>query len=215
MSKGEHIEFIRNEMLKWYNKNKRDYPWRKTKDLYKILITEILLQKTISSNVNNVYHEFFEKYPSFSEILSKNISELQSDIKSLGLSNKRAKILCDLSEMIMKDYKGVIPEDPHILKRINGIANYVINAFLCFGLNKRTLFFDVNIKRFMARIFGNSKQVKKAEYLTEKLNELLPISDCKHFYWAILDFGSKICTKNNPKCDSCPLAKQCRYRSIT
>ena len=153
MESEDKYTSIREIILDWYKENKRDYPWRKSISLYQILITEILLQKTIALNVSNIYSDFFTKYKDFNTIYNANITDLQSDIKGLGLSNKRAKILKELSKMIITDYNGEIPKDPEVLRNINGIADYVSNAFACFGLNHRTFFFDVNIKRFIQRVF--------------------------------------------------------------
>ena len=202
---------VREKLLAWYDENKREYPWRKTTNLYQILITEILLQKTIASNVNNFYDDFFKKYKDFSAIHNASINSLQSDIKSLGLSNKRSKILKDLSEMILLKFNAKIPEDPILLKEITGIADYVSNAYACFGLNHRTLFFDVNINRIIDRVFGIPNQKIGKEYIYEQLDNLLPETECKHFYWGLLDFGSKICAKKNPKCQECPISNYCHY----
>lgn len=215
MTEEKKYRAIRKKILNWYDRNHYDYPWRKTSDLYKILITEILLQKTIASNVQNIFDDFFKKYPDFSHILEVDISELQSDIKRLGLSNKRSQILKDLSHMILNEYKGKIPDDADALKKINGIADYVSNAYLCFGLNKRTFFYDVNIKRFVSRIFTFPDSKVSSVDIEENLDKLLPESDCKFLYWAILDFGNKICIKKNPKCNECPISLHCNYYSNT
>ena len=211
MNREEKYTHVREKILDWYKENKRDYPWRKSRSLFRILITEILLQKTIALNVNNIYSDFFTKYKDFHTIKNTDITELQSDIKGLGLSNKRAKILKDLSHMIITDYEGDIPHDPEILREINGIAEYVSNAFACFGLNRRTFFFDVNIKRFIQRIFTPQDMKVKTETIYTDLDKLLPNSDFKYIYWAILDFENKICSKNNPKCEICPISDNCFY----
>jgi len=202
---------VREKILDWYKENNRDFPWRTSKSLYQILITEILLQKTIALNVSNIYSDFFTKYKDFNTIYIADITNIQSDIEGLGLSNKRAKILKDLSEMIIKEYKGEIPQDSEILKKVNGIADYVSNAFACFGLNRRTFFFDVNIKRFILRIFKPQETKVKNESIYAELDKLLPKTDFKHMYWAILDFGNKICSKNKPKCEICPLFDNCLH----
>jgi len=213
MKEENKNSIVRSKILIWYDENKRDYPWRKTRNLYQILTSEILLQKTIASNVNNLYDKFFGKYKDFSKILEVDINELQSDIKSLGLSNKRARILKDLSEFVINDHDGKIPENPTVLKKIKGIADYVSNAYICFGLNKRTFFFDVNIKRFISRVFKSEEPKIKGNSIIEELKTFLPASNCKHFYWAILDFCNKICLKNNPKCERCPISKYCSFFS--
>ncbi len=211
MTGEKKYSVVRENLLEWYDENKREYPWRKTTSLFQILITEILLQKTIASNVNNLYDDFFKKYKDFTAINNANIKSLQLDIKSLGLSNKRSKILKSLSEMIISKFNGKIPEDPMVLKEINGIAEYVSNAYACFGLNHRTLFHDVNIKRIIERVFKIPINTKRNELINEQLYMLLPDDDSKHFYWALLDFGSNICAKKNPKCQICPISDYCHY----
>jgi A/G-specific adenine glycosylase len=113
--------------------------------------------------------------------------------------------------MIVSKFNGKIPEDSMVLKEINGIADYVSNAYACFGLNHRTLFHDVNIKRIIERVFEISTNEKKKEVLNEQLDMLLPYNEPKHFYWALLDFGSTICAKKNPKCQICPISDYCHY----
>jgi len=202
---------VREKILDWYKENNRDFPWRTSKSLYQILITEILLQKTIALNVSNIYSDFFTKYKDFNTIYIADITNIQSDIEGLGLSNKRAKILKDLSKLVVEDYNGKIPQDPEVLKKINGIADYVSNAFACFGLNHRTFFIDVNIKRFIQRVFKPQETKVKSESVYTELDKLLPKSDFKYLYWAILDFGFKICSKNKPKCEKCPISENCLY----
>jgi len=211
MNKANKHTLVRKRILDWYKENKRDYPWRKSRSHYQILVTEILLQKTIALNVKNIYNDFFTKYIDFSTISNADITELQSDIKGLGLSNKRAKILKDLSQMIIIEYDGNIPQEPEILKKINGIADYVSNAYACFGLNNRTFFFDVNIKRFIQRVFRPQDVKVKNDIIYTELDKLLPKMDFKDMYWAILDFGYKICSKNKPKCELCPISDRCSY----
>ena len=211
MSREDKYILVRERILEWYKENKRIFPWRKSKSLFQILITEILLQKTIALNVKNIYNDFFTKYTDFSTIHRAEITAIQSDIKRLGLSNKRAKILKDLSKMIISDYQGEIPQNTEILKKINGIADYVSKAFACFGLNQRTFFFDVNIKRFIQRVFEAQNVKVKVAVIHSELDKLLPKTDFKNMYWAILDFCNKICSKNNPKCELCPISDECLY----
>jgi len=211
MVKESKYTLIRNILLKWYDDNKREYPWRKSNDLFEILVTEILLQKTIALNVSNMYNSFFKKYRDFSSIYNANISELQPAIKVLGLSNKRAQILKDLGQLIITKYNGEIPRDTDKLKEVNGIADYVSNAFGCFGLNKRTLFFDVNIKRVITRIFEPQGSKFSRDSMHSHLDNLLPKMEVKYIYWAILDFGALVCSKNKPKCTLCPIAQHCLY----
>ncbi len=202
---------IVKDILEWYKDNGFRYPWRSTSNLYEILVTEILLQKTIAKNVENLFTSFFNKYKNFTDILNSNLEDLEKDLKPLGLSNKRAKILKDLASMVIIDYKNEIPSESEPLQSINGIGEYVSNAFLCFGKNIKTIFVDVNINRIISRLFLNDKRLKLREFLHENIKKLLPPNNCKEFYWGLLDLGNKVCVKRNPKCDECPLKTHCLY----
>ena len=205
--KTDKIDFIRTKLLKWYEKNKKDLPWRKTEDLFKVLISEIFLQKTNTSSVDNIYEPFFSKYHNFNDLYKADPEELKSDIEELGLVNRRVKTLKSLGKLVMGEYNGEIPPDSDTLKEIYGIGDYISKAFRCFGLNKREIFLDTNIKRILQRIWESRKQ----KNLKNRLDQLMPAKHFQEFYYALLDFGSKICSQNRPECNICPFSPICDY----
>lgn len=89
----ENTTQIHKKLLKWYQDNKKSLPWRKTRSLYKVLISEIFLQKTNTTSVKHIYHSFFDKYSEMRDLYESDIQEVREDIKSLGLANQRAKTL--------------------------------------------------------------------------------------------------------------------------
>jgi len=205
------INLIRKEIREWHKKGKKNLPWRKTDDLFKILISEIFLQQTNTSSVKRIFDDFFNKYRNFEDIYKSEEKTLKQDIKSLGLSNKRAKTLKRLSKKIIKTNKGKPPLKRDFLENIKGIGQYISNAYRCFGLNERTIFYDVNIKRIVERIFKKRNSSNQTAFISDKLNKLVPQNDFKTFYYALLDFGSKICIKSDPKCEICPISSYCDY----
>lgn len=204
----ENTNQIHKKLLKWYQDNKKSLPWRKTRSLYKVLISEIFLQKTNTTSVEQVYHSFFDKYSEMRDLYQSDIQEVREDIKPLGLANQRSKTLKNLSELVIEQHDGKIPEDPSILKTVDGIGDYVSKASLCFSKNARFIFMDVNIERIMKRLYFDSSESRE---IKKELDILLPKEEIREFYFALLDFGSKICIKNDPKCEICPISEFCEY----
>lgn len=207
----EKIANIRNKIYAWYKLEKKDLPWRKTDNLFKTLVSEIFLQQTNTSSVKRIYDVFFNKYKNFRQIYETSEETLRNDIKSLGLANKRAKTLKHLSRKVVELNNGNPPKDEPFLENIKGIGDYISKAYLCFGLKKRTLFYDVNIERIVKRIFQKPQTSPNKDFILNILNSLVPPENFGDFYYALLDFGSKVCKRRAPKCSNCPLSQFCNY----
>ena len=204
---------ITHNILQWYEEHGKDLPWRKTHDLFKILISEIFLKKTNTTSVKDIYDEFFEKYHGFEDLHETNVEELKSDIKSLGLSNRRSRTLKSLARWVVQENDGKLPRDLSRLKEVKGIGEYVARALKCFGSGKRVLFQDVNIRRVIHRVFRGEQGEEGDDFVEEKLDLLVPKENVKDFYWGILDLGSKVGQKIEPRCDECPISRLCHEHS--
>jgi A/G-specific adenine glycosylase len=195
--------FVKN-LLKWFKKNKRNFPWRETSDPYKVLIAEIMLQKTIANNVKIVYPKFIEKYPSLKVLSQAKVSELENEIKRLGLFRKRARFLKRIAKQFVKKY-GCIPSLRERLSTLPGIGRYVCDALLCFAFGKDVVLIDTNVRRVIKRVFS----VKKDEKIRAILEQILPRGQAKEFNLALIDLANIICKPNKPLCWKCPLKKIC------
>ena len=144
MIPDKDIVFIRKSLLDWSKSNYRYYPWRDTNDSYKILIAEILLQRTKADQVNQIYNKFIEKYPNFEVINETDINVLLTDLKSLGLHWRVTK-LKTLAKIISEMNAGKIPETKNELIQLPGIGDYIAGAYLISAHNKKIALLDTNI----------------------------------------------------------------------
>ena len=204
--------FKRN-LLRWYKKNKRDFPWRCYEDPYKILISEVLLQKTNASKVLPVYEEFIKKYPKPEILQYAKISDVKRLIKNLGLLY-RAKRLISIGKHLSTHHRGKVPSEGKQLLKINGLGKYAASAILCFAFNKRTPIVDNNIVRLIDRIFGfksSKERPRDDDSLWKFAQSLLPSKNVKNYNYALLDFSAIVCTAAKPRHEICPLKKMCKY----
>lgn len=200
-------------LRKWYLKNKRDFPWRHSKDSYKILVSEVMLQKTNASKVIPAYIEFIKKYPTIKALQNAKISDVKKILKPLGLIY-RAERLISIAKILSNYNQGKVPYQRDQLLKLKGLGKYAASAVMCFAFNKRVPIVDNNIVRLFERIFGyvSSKKRPRDDASLWKLAEsLLPKRNIKNYNYALLDFGALQCTAKNPQHAKCPLRNICKY----
>ncbi len=205
-------EKIRKQILDWGDKNGRDFPWRNTSDIYKILIAEIFLHRTRADQVTNIYENFINKYPDFKSILNTPETAILEELKSLGLP-KRVNMLHKLSEVVINKFDGNIPTKKETLMTLPGVGNYIASAVVCFGLNIPEPVLDTNTVRILGRIYGikiidSSRRSKKFENL---MHDFTGFDNARKISMFMLDLGAKICFPKNPRCDVCPIVDFCDY----
>lgn len=210
----EKVESFVRALLTWAKNNTRDFPWRRTKDAYRILVAEIMLQRTRAEQVVPVYERFVEKYPDPHSLSKAPVSELRSEILSLGLE-KRAHGLKKLAEQLVEEYMGEIPNSRDKLVKLHWIGNYIANAILChsFGVDVPTV--DANFARVLVRVFSlkSKHPAQKDKRIWAFAQSLMPLvkGSARVLNLAILDLASKICTPKKPSCRICPLESVCDY----
>ncbi|MHA1285095.1 MAG: hypothetical protein ACTSQP_21560 [Promethearchaeota archaeon] len=200
-------------LLKWAEKNVINYPWRKYRTPYRVLISEIFLTRTKAKQVIPVYIKFMEKFPNLNTFLSSNYSEIFNIIKSLGLLY-RAQKLESLKIILKMKYKNEIPHNYKELKALPGIGQYSANAILCFGFNERRPLLDSNFIRIFERVFNIksiTKNAKSDKFLWQISDFFLPKNEFIKYNYAVLDLGGNICQSRKPKCQVCPLTSFCNY----
>lgn len=201
-------------LLKWWKKNKRKYPWRFTKDPYKILISEILLHRTKAEQVVPIYIEFIDKFPSIEDLANVSYEEVKKIVYPLGL-HWRTRLLKKMAAHIMNKYDGKIPIEREKLLLLPGISDYIASAFRCFVYGEPEVLLDTNTVRILGRVFG--MKITDASRRSRQFKELYKaVLDKKHpreFNYAMIDLGALLCKPSNPKCSTCPLEKLCAYAS--
>jgi len=202
-------------LKKWYVRYGIEYPWRQTRNPYRVLVSEMLLQRTRASNVVPVYIDFIKRFPTIKSLSMASVRELERFISTLGIKSRSVKMK-SVAEKLVHDYSGKIPSDEENLLVVLGPGSrYTINAVRCFAMGKRVPIFDVNVKRIFGRMFSIvfTKESHKNSKTWEIVSYALPEDNVNRFNWALLDLGKTICTPNNPKCEECPLKSICDYGS--
>jgi DNA (cytosine-5)-methyltransferase 1 len=205
------------KLLKWFRRNGRSFPWRKTRDPFRILVAEKLLQQTaVKKSVVSVYRMLVKKYPTPQKLSKANLRKLTESIRPLGLSY-RAKDLIRLSKDIVKRYDGKVPSTLSELQSLYGVGEYSAKAVLSFAHRADLAVVDTNIARIIYRVFGLKGKLpqnpSRNTVVAKLANQLLPAGRSKEFNLGLIDLGAKICLPSKPLCRQCPVNSLCRYYS--
>ena len=190
---------FQQKLLAWYQKNKRDLPWRKTIEPYAILVSEMMLQQTQVERVIPKYNAFLAQFPTKEALAAASPGEVLSAWSGLGF-NRRALHLHKIAKHVN------IPTTPESLRLLKGIGEYTSRAVASFAYNYPVAVVDINVKRVYSRIFGSCD-------INDIAQELLP-SDSRTWNNAIMDFGAMVCIAENPLCFSCPFSSSCRAFAV-
>jgi A/G-specific adenine glycosylase len=208
-------EKIQSKLLLWFKKNKRDLPWRKTKDPYAIWVSEIMLQQTQVTTVIPYYENFLQSFPTLRHLSKANLSKVLKVWEGLGYYS-RARNLHRASQIVLNHFHGKIPDTLKDLLGLPGIGRSTAGAILSFAFHKDAPILDGNAKRVLSRLFAvsGSQGERKTEQLLWKISEsLIPKGFSNPFNQALMDLGSMICTSKDPQCPKCPLRDLCKGKA--
>jgi len=201
-------------LLTWFEDNQRSFPWRQTRDPYKILLAEIFLRKTNAAKVLTVYADFLERYPRIEAIAQAKESDLADFLRPLGLYQCRAKYLANLAKIVINKHQGEIPNSKLELLGLPGVGDYIANALLCFAFDESVPLLDTNIIRIALRVFSlesNKKRARDDPIMWQAIGQILPKTKARAFNLALLDLAATICRPKNPQCEDCPVFSICDY----
>lgn len=206
---------IGNKLLKWYGKNARDLPFRKTKDPYKIWICEIVFQQTRIAQGLNHYNNFIERFPDVKTLAEAPEDEVLLYWKGLGYYS-RAINIHKAAQQIINDYHGVFPSDYEEILKLKGIGKYTAAAVssICFGGKMPAV--DGNFYRVLSRIFADNFDISNSKafnYFSQLSTMIIP-ENVGDFNQAMMDLGSEICKPKNPLCRECPVNDDCLAFSL-
>jgi len=206
---------IGNKLLKWYDKNARDLPFRKTKDPYKIWICEIVFQQTRIAQGLNHYNNFIERFPDVKTLAEAPEDEVLLYWKGLGYYS-RAINIHKAAQQIINDYHGVFPSDYEEILKLKGVGKYTAAAVssICFGGKMPAV--DGNFYRVLSRIFADNFDISnsKAFNYFSQLSTMIMPENVGDFNQAVMDLGSEICKPKNPLCRECPVNDDCLAFSL-
>ena len=204
-------QWFRRRLLEWYRRNGRDLPWRQTRDPYRILVSEVMLQQTQVDRVLPKYHEWLEKYPTFAALAAAPEADVSETWRPLGY-NVRPRRLHAIARESVERYGGELPDDEATLRSFKGIGAYTAGAVLSFAFGQRAAILDTNVARVLFRIFvgaGDPKSHAMRRHLWEVSRTVLPMRHVFDFNQALMDFGATLCTARKPQCPACPMRTGC------
>ncbi|MEO6077947.1 MAG: A/G-specific adenine glycosylase [Candidatus Andersenbacteria bacterium] len=178
-------------ILDWYKDNRRDLPWRNTKNPYRIMVSEIMLQQTQVSRVLPKYKEFLNAFPNTKKLAESRDAELLKIWSGLGYW-RRARFLKEASKKIEQDFAGKFPKDIKTLLTLPGIGPYTAGAISCFAFGNTDTFIDTNIRRVYLHFFFKDKtDIHDSEIL--KIAEKSVIkNNPAEWHWALFDYGALV-----------------------
>lgn len=209
----KRINLLRINIRDWFRRNGRDYPWRKTDDPYKILMAEMMLQRTKADQVVGIYNEFFNEYKCPEEIIKSDKARITTHLKPLGL-NWRIENLIEVSKVLIKSYNGIVPSNREELKHLPGVGDYIAGIVLSLAFNKNEWIVDSNVVRIFKRYFGmkTSKEGRRDSHIITTAKLFSSENNAKEANLGLVDFGAIICLPKKPKCSECILKRCCQYK---
>jgi len=198
---------IRDGLLSWFREHARDLPWRRTRDPYAILVSEVMLQQTQVDRVLPYYTRFLERFPTVEDLANAATSDVIRIWSGLGY-NRRAVNLQRAARAIVDEHGGVFPDDPGDLKKLPGIGAYTAGAIAAFAHERDVAFLDTNMRRVVSRVIFGSESTRESDAI-EAANALVPAGHGWTWNQALIEFGALQCTARRPACIICPLRDDC------
>lgn len=197
-------------LIKWYNKNKRELPWRKTKDPYKIWVSEIMLQQTQVETVLPYYKRFLQTFPNLKSLANAELSQVLKMWEGMGYY-ARARNLLKAAQIIAKEHKGKMPSNSDELIKIPGIGPYTAAAVASIAFNENVPVVDGNVARVLSRVLRIEEPlIKNKNKFANAAKKLLPQGQSADFNQAMMELGALICVPQSPKCAECPVSVFCK-----
>lgn len=204
--------FFVRELLAWGRRNRRSFPWRVERDPFRILVAEVLLQRSRGTSVAPVYERLFERWPTAAELARARVDSIRSVIRPLGLI-RRAETLKVIARAVTD--RGSVPRSVGGLLELPGVGQYAASATaaVAFGTGIATV--DGVTARVYRRYFGIESRVPAStdRALWALVEEVTPERGIREWNWAVLDLAATICLPAKPRCIECPLESRCRWSS--
>jgi A/G-specific adenine glycosylase len=202
---------IRRQLLRWYDLHRRDLPWRKTANAYRIWISEVMLQQTRVQTVIPYYAEFLRRFPDVRRLAKGSERELLACWSGLGYY-PRARNLREAARLIVKEHGGRFPRDWEAALALPGVGNYTAAAVLSIAYGSALPVVDGNAVRVLSRVFAVGEDPKSATGSKEILRiaaNLLSARRPGDFNQAVMELGATICHPRKPECRRCPIRSNC------
>lgn len=206
----DHIRQFQQALLHWWGDNARDLPWRHTRDPYRILVSEVMLQQTQVDRVIPYYHQWLEAFPDVHALAAAATADVIRLWKGLGYNRRAVNLQRSASAVVERG--GTFPAAVEELLALPGIGPYTAGAIACFAFEQDVAFVDTNMRRVVHRVLVGSdvpeRQLSDKE-IVALAEQAIPEGDGWRWNQALMEFGALQCTARTPACVICPLQRQC------
>lgn len=203
---------FQRRLLAWYRQNGRRLPWRRTRDPYRILVSEVMLQQTQVDRVKGYYRRFVRRYPTFADLAASPEPAVREAWDGLGYY-ARARNLHATARLVVTNHGGKLPDDAATIRGLPGIGRYTAGAVLSIAYGQDEPILDTNAARVLTRVFAVRVRGGKSA-LHRRLWQLAavvtPAGEAGDFNQAIMDLGATICRARAPQCPVCPMRGSCK-----
>jgi len=210
------VVLLRSRLLEWYERNKRDLPWRRNADSYSIWVSEIMLQQTRVASVVEHYRTFLRRFPSLLSLALASEEEVLAEWSGLGYY-RRARMLHKAAQFVANQLKGSLPQTAEDLRALPGVGAYTAAAIASIAHGEPVAVVDGNVERVLCRLAGwelggragGAALKKQIDALAGQLVDSARPGD---YNQAIMELGATVCTPRAPECRLCPWYHQCKTR---
>lgn len=204
-ARAEEIPLLRRALLDWYRRNRRDLPWRRDRDAYRVWVSEIMLQQTRVAAVLEHYRLFLEAFPNVQALAAADESRVLALWSGLGYY-RRARLLQRAAQTVVRELGGQIPRDAAGLRRLEGVGRYTAAAIASIACGEPVAVVDGNVERVLARVDGNPYA---GESVWQRAQALLDPLHAGDWNQAMMELGATVCTPRVPQCLVCPVRQWC------
>ncbi len=205
------IDRLRRRLLRWYDQNKRDLPWRGSHDPYAIWVSEIMLQQTRVAAVVERYQVFLKRFPSLMSLALAKEDEVLALWSGLGYY-RRARMLHKAAQFVAQNYYGSLPKKSEELRELPGIGEYTAAAIASIAHGEPVAVVDGNVERVLSRLAGWDESAKLRRRIGELAALMVDPERPGDFNQAMMELGAMVCLPRSPRCTECPVAIDCNTR---
>jgi A/G-specific adenine glycosylase len=202
------LRAFRTRLLAWYDGNKRDLPWRVTKDAYRVCISEIMLQQTRVAVVKQYYPRFLVKFPTVRDLARARLASVLAAWSGLGYY-RRARALHAAAKVLVAKHGGRFPQTADELQSLPGVGRYTAAAIASIAFDEPTPVVDGNVERVITRLLAHNYESRQ---LWKAAGEILDTTRPGDFNQAMMELGATVCLPRQPLCQSCPVFGWCAGR---
>jgi A/G-specific adenine glycosylase len=210
------IATFQRRLLAWYRVHGRDLPWRRTRDPYRVLVSEIMLQQTQVDRVLPKYREFLKQYPTVQRLARAPVDDVRKLWYPLGYNIRPVRLHMIARETVAR-YRGRLPDDADVLRAMPGIGRYTAGAVLSFAYGRDAAVLDTNVRRVLGRVFlgpRRSARLRGDKAYWDLAEALVPAGRAYDFNQALMDFGATWCGPRRPRCRPCPMKSFCASAEV-